>query len=144
MWRPDAGPCVVEPREFGELADDVEYMKLLKGMTKRVLKRREVIAKDSDMKMIKSKQEKISFSVVACNLSMFSRNSGAGDEKASIVHVFYESKDERRVLNAFSSSGIDLEAAEAVPVDPVSNVAHEQRIMYTPEPLYLQDAYEYE
>merc|ERR1719446_1918344 len=94
--------------------------------------------------MIKSKQEKISFSIVAWNLSMFSRNSGAGDEKASIVHVFYESKDERKVLNAFSSSGIDLESAEAVPVDPASSLQHEQRIMYTTEPLYLEDTYEYE
>mmetsp|Transcript_42450 Transcript_42450/g.66205 ORF Transcript_42450/g.66205 Transcript_42450/m.66205 type:complete len:162 (-) Transcript_42450:41-526(-) len=144
MWRPDPGPCVVEPREFGELPDDVEYMKLLKGMPKRILKRREIIAKDVDLKKVKTKQEKVNFSVVAWGLCMYSRSSGVGDEKASIVHVFYESKDERKVLNAFSSSGIDLESAEAVPVDPSSSLAHEQRVMYITEPLYLEDTYDYE
>merc|ERR1712166_1142183 len=144
MWRPDPGPCVVEPREFGELADDMEYMKLLKGMPKRILKRREMTAKDSDMKKVKAKQEKIPFSVVSWSLCMYSRNSGVGEEKASIVHVFYESKDERKVLNAFSASGLDLQSAEAVPVDPTSSLPHEQRIMYTTEALYLEDTYEYE
>merc|ERR1711877_50197 len=119
-------------------------MKLLKGMQKRILKRREITAKDIDLKKVKTKQEKINFSVVAWSLCMYSRSSGVGDEKASIVHVFYESKDERKVLNAFSASGIDLESAEAVPVDPASSLRHEQRIMYVTEPLYLEDTYDYE
>merc|ERR1719163_275139 len=113
-------------------------------MPKRILKRREITAKETDLKKVRTKQEKIPFSVVSWSLCMYSRSSGVGEEKASIIHVFYESKDERKVLNAFSSSGIDLEAAEASPVDPSSNLAHEQRIMYTHEPLYLEDAYEYE
>merc|ERR1712070_193331 len=112
-------------------------------MGKRILKKREIVAKDSDMKKVKAKQEKIPFSVVAWSLCMYSRSSGSGDDKASIVHVFYESKDERKVLNAFSSAGIDLESADANPVDPQSTLRHEQRIMYTKEPLYLEDAYEY-
>merc|ERR1711988_1753627 len=110
----------------------------------RILKRREITAKDIDLKKVKTKQEKINFSVVAWSLCMYSRSSGVGEEKASIIHVFYESKDERKVLNAFSSSGIDLESAEAEPVDPASNLHHEQRIMYTTESLYLEDTYEYE
>merc|ERR1711918_242593 len=114
-------------------------MKLLKGMPKRILKRREITAKDSDLTKVKTKQEKIPFSIVKWSLCMYSRNSGVGEEKASIIHVFYESKDERKVLNAFSSSGIDLESAEAVPVDPASSLPHEQRIMYVTDPLYLED-----
>merc|ERR1711939_1127533 len=119
-------------------------MQMLRSMPKRVLKKREVIAKDSDMKKVKAKQEKLAFSVVTWSLCMYSRNSGVGNEKSSIVHVFYESKDERKVLNAFSSAGIDLESSEANPVDPQSSERHEQRIMYTKEPLYLEDVYEYE
>mmetsp|Transcript_54497 Transcript_54497/g.100325 ORF Transcript_54497/g.100325 Transcript_54497/m.100325 type:complete len:161 (+) Transcript_54497:90-572(+) len=144
MWRPDPGACVAEPREFGSLPDDLEYMKLLKGMPKRILKKREIIAKDSDLKKAKTKQEKISFSVIQFSLSMYSRSSGLGDEKSSIVQVFYESKDERKVLNAFSSSGIDLESAEAMPVDPASSVQVEQMLMYKSESLWLDDPYEYE
>merc|ERR1719162_1731626 len=119
-------------------------MKLLKGMPKRILKKREIIAKDSDLKKAKTKQEKINFSVVTFSLSMYSRSSGVGDEKASIVQVFYESKEERKVLNAFSSSGIDLESAEAEVVDPKSSYEHEQRFMYETEDLFLQDEYVYE
>mmetsp|Transcript_15142 Transcript_15142/g.27998 ORF Transcript_15142/g.27998 Transcript_15142/m.27998 type:complete len:162 (+) Transcript_15142:111-596(+) len=144
MWRPDPGACVAEPREFGSLPDDLEYMKLLKGMPKRILKKREIIAKDSDLKKAKTKQEKINFSAVTFSLSMYSRSSGMGDEKASIIQVFYESKDERKVLNAFSSSGIDLESAEAMPVDPASSNAHEQKMMYMTEAMWTEDPYEYE
>merc|ERR1711862_660696 len=144
MWRPDAGPCVVEPREFGELPDDVEYMKLLKGMPKRILKMREITAKDVDLKKVKAKQEKINFSVVTWPLTIYSRSSGVGDEKASLIHVYYESKDERKVLSAFGSSGIALEDAEAAPVDPASSLPHEQRIMYVTESLWLEDTYDYE
>merc|ERR1712107_805172 len=78
------------------------------------------------------------------NLSEYSKSSGLGDEAASMVHIFYESKDERKVLNAFSSAGIDLESAEAVPVDPTSSVEHEQHIMCAKGNLYLQDLYTWE
>merc|ERR1712004_615292 len=82
---------------------------------------------------------------VACwNLSEYSKNSGPGAEASSIIHVFYESKDERKVLNCFSSAGIDLESAEAQPVDPNSSLAHEQQIMYMKECLFLQDEYAWE
>merc|ERR1712190_581894 len=53
-------------------------------------------------------------------------------------------KDERKVLNCFSSAGIDLEAVEAVPVDTASDKEYEQKIMYHKECLYLEDVYSWE
>merc|ERR1711897_87759 len=100
--------------------------------------------KDKDLEKVTAKQGKVHFSVACWNFSEYSKSSGPGAEAASIVHVFYESKDERKVLNCFSSAGIDLESAEAVPVDPNSSLAHEQNIMYTKENLYLQDLYSWE
>mmetsp|Transcript_93614 Transcript_93614/g.166564 ORF Transcript_93614/g.166564 Transcript_93614/m.166564 type:complete len:166 (-) Transcript_93614:134-631(-) len=139
MWRPDPGPCVAEVAEWGEHADDVEYMRQLKALPKKILKRREVVVQDQDLAKACQKQGKLHFSVAVWNLSEYSRSGGLGDAAASLVHVFYEGKDERKVLNAFSSAGIDLEAAEAVPVDPSSAKKHEQQIMYAKECLYIQD-----
>merc|ERR1712113_651028 len=85
------------------------------------------------------KQGKVHFSVCCWHLSEYSKSSGLGDAAASLIHVFYESKDERKVLNVFSSAGIDLESVEAEPVDPDSSLPHEQHIMYTKECLFLQD-----
>merc|ERR1719408_506356 len=113
-------------------------------MAKKVMKRREAIVKDKDLERITAKMGKVHFSVACWNLSEYSKSSGPGDDLASIAQVYYESKDERKVLNAFSSAGIDLESADANPVDPQSSERHEQRIMYTKEPLYLEDVYEYE
>mmetsp|Transcript_101476 Transcript_101476/g.227721 ORF Transcript_101476/g.227721 Transcript_101476/m.227721 type:complete len:162 (-) Transcript_101476:112-597(-) len=144
MWRPDAGACVAKVAVWGSHPDDEEYMKMLKDMPKRTLKRREIVAKDCALEKATQKQGKVHFSVCVWNLSEYSKSSGLGDEGASMVHVFYESKDERKVLNAFSSAGIDLEAAEAVPVDPNSSLPHEQHVMYTKENLYLQDLYTWE
>mmetsp|Transcript_53859 Transcript_53859/g.169435 ORF Transcript_53859/g.169435 Transcript_53859/m.169435 type:complete len:162 (+) Transcript_53859:63-548(+) len=144
MWRPDAGPCVAQVAEWGSHPDDVEYMRMLKAMTKKILKRREIVCKDKDLEKASQKQGKVHFSLCVWNLSEYSKSSGLGDDAASMVHVFYESKDERKVLNAFASAGIDLESAEAVPVDPNSSLSHEQNIMYTKENLYLQDLYTWE
>mmetsp|Transcript_44117 Transcript_44117/g.89033 ORF Transcript_44117/g.89033 Transcript_44117/m.89033 type:complete len:162 (-) Transcript_44117:148-633(-) len=144
MWRPDAGPCVAQVAEWGSHPDDVEYMRLMKAMPKKVLKRREIVCKDGALEKATQKQGKVHFSVCVWNLSEYSKSSGLGEEASSMVHVFYESKDERKVLNAFSSAGIDLESAEAVPVDPSSSLGHEQQIMYAQENLYLQDLYTWE
>merc|ERR1712079_101146 len=123
---------------------DLEYMKMLKAMPKKVLKRREIVCKDKDLEKASQKQGKVHFSLCVWNLSEYSKSSGLGDEAASMIHVFYESKDERKVLNAFASAGIDLESSEAVPVEPDSSVPHEQNIMYTKENLHLQDMYSWE
>eukprot|EP00440_Ansanella_granifera_P005967 gb/GFBE01006472.1/.p1 GENE.gb/GFBE01006472.1/~~gb/GFBE01006472.1/.p1 ORF type:complete len:166 (+),score=62.26 gb/GFBE01006472.1/:1-498(+) len=144
MWRPDAGPCVAEVAEWGEHPDDVEYMRQLKALPKKVLKCREIVAKDVDLKRACQKQGKVHFSVACWNLSEYSRSGGLDDEAASLIHVFYEGKDERKVLNAFSSAGIDLEAAEAMPVDPNSPKKHEQQIMYAKECLFIQDSSSWE
>mmetsp|Transcript_86110 Transcript_86110/g.168426 ORF Transcript_86110/g.168426 Transcript_86110/m.168426 type:complete len:161 (-) Transcript_86110:22-504(-) len=144
MWRPDPGPCVAEVADWGEHPDDVEYLRELKGMSKRIMKRRELIVKNTDLEKVAKKQGKVSFSVACWALSEYSRSSGLGDNAASIVHVFYESKDERKVLNAFASAGIELEAAEAVPVEPDTSLHHEQEIMYSKESLFIQDDYVYE
>merc|ERR1711957_542900 len=144
MWRPDAGPCVAQVAEWGQHADDVEYMRMLKEMPKKVLKRRETVCKDSDLKKATQKQGKVHFSICVWNLSEYSKSGGLGAEAASMIHFYYESKDERKVLNAFSSAGIDLESTEAVPVDPDSSLSYEQQIMYTKENLFLQDEYSWE
>mmetsp|Transcript_10910 Transcript_10910/g.14602 ORF Transcript_10910/g.14602 Transcript_10910/m.14602 type:complete len:131 (+) Transcript_10910:1-393(+) len=113
-------------------------------MPKKILKRREIVCKDAALEKATQKQGKVHFSVCVWNLSEYSKSGGLGEEAASMAHVFYESKDERKVLNAFSSAGVDLESAEAVPVDPNSSLPHEQNIMYTKENLYLQDLYTWE
>merc|ERR1712203_527650 len=87
---------------------------------------------------------KVHFSVACWNLSEYSKNSGPGDDLASIAQVYYESKDERKVLNAFSSAGIDLESAESEPVDPNSSCDHEQYMMYSKDDIFCQDIYSYE
>eukprot|EP00933_Yihiella_yeosuensis_P041591 TRINITY_DN35993_c0_g1_i1.p1 TRINITY_DN35993_c0_g1~~TRINITY_DN35993_c0_g1_i1.p1 ORF type:complete len:164 (-),score=49.75 TRINITY_DN35993_c0_g1_i1:264-755(-) len=139
MWRPDAGPCVAEVAEWGEHPDDVEFIRQMKALPKKILKRREVLVKDIDLTKVCQKQGKVHFSVAVWNLSEYSRNSGLGDELSSLVHVYYEAKDERKVLNAFSSAGIDLEQSEAVPVDPSSGKKYEQQMMYSKECLFVQD-----
>merc|ERR1712060_671864 len=101
---------------------------------------REIICKDIDLKKATQKQGKIHFSICVWNLSEYSKSRGLGAEAASMVHVYYESK----VLNAFTSAGIDLESTEAAPVDPDSNLSYEQQIMYTKENLFLQDEYSWE
>mmetsp|Transcript_20938 Transcript_20938/g.60445 ORF Transcript_20938/g.60445 Transcript_20938/m.60445 type:complete len:161 (-) Transcript_20938:109-591(-) len=144
MWRPDPGPCVAQVAEWGEHPDDVEYMRQLKAMPKRIMKRRELIVKNVDLEKVSKKQGKVNFSIACWALSEYSKSSGLGDEAASILHVFYESKDERKVLNAFSAAGVELEAAEAVPVEPDSSLPHEQEIMYSREALFIQDDFVYE
>eukprot|EP00930_Biecheleria_cincta_P103897 TRINITY_DN9600_c0_g2_i1.p1 TRINITY_DN9600_c0_g2~~TRINITY_DN9600_c0_g2_i1.p1 ORF type:complete len:166 (-),score=41.69 TRINITY_DN9600_c0_g2_i1:59-556(-) len=139
MWRPDPGPCVAQVAEWGEHPDDVEYMRQLKALPKKILKRREIVVKDCDLAKVCQKQGKIHFSVAVWNLSEYSRSGGLDEDASSFIHVFYEGKDERKVLNAFSSAGVDLEASEAVPVDPNSTKRHEQQIMYAKECLYIQD-----
>merc|ERR1719220_2355524 len=99
-------------------------------MPKRIMKRRELVIKSSDLEKAVKKQGKVSFSIACWALSEYSKSSGLGDGAASIIQVFYESKDERKVLNAFSSVGVDLEESEAVPVDPNSSEFMEQKIMY--------------
>merc|ERR1711862_214065 len=105
---------------------------------------REITCKDKDLEKASQKQGKVHFSICVWNLSEYSKSSGPGDDASSLIHVFYESKDERKVLNVFTSAGIDLESAEAVPVDPDSALAHEQQIMYAKECLFLQDQYNWE
>ncbi|CAE7509990.1 unnamed protein product [Symbiodinium pilosum] len=139
MWRPDPGPCVAQVADWGEHPDDVEYIRQLKAVPKKILKRREIVAKDLDIKRVCQKQGKVHFSVACWNLSEYSRSGGLDAQASSLIHVFYEGKDERKVLNVFSSAGIELESAEAVPVDPNSSKRHEQQIMYAKECLYIQD-----
>merc|ERR1711972_136123 len=139
MWRADAGPCVAPVVDWGDHPDDVEYMRMLKAMPKRIMKKREVTVKDALLEKVAAKQGKVHFSVACWTLSEYSKSSGPGEDAASIVAVYYESKDERKVLNCFSSAGIDLEAAESVPVDPNSSLAYEQQIMYMKECLFLTD-----
>jgi len=117
---------------------------MLTAIPKRVLIRREVTIKDRDCERVATKQGKVHFSVARWRLTEFSESSGPDTESASILHVFYESKDERKVMNCFSAAGIDLGAVEAVPVDPNSSHAHEQRIMYMKESLFLEDECAYE
>merc|ERR1740123_379218 len=117
---------------------------MLKAMPKKILKRREVVCKDSALEKATQKQGKVNFSIACWPLSEYSRSSGLGDDAASLVHVFYESKDERKVLNAFSAAGVELEAMEAVPVDPNSSYPHEQEIMYSKECVLIQDNYVHE
>mmetsp|Transcript_66109 Transcript_66109/g.149209 ORF Transcript_66109/g.149209 Transcript_66109/m.149209 type:complete len:96 (+) Transcript_66109:68-355(+) len=52
MWRPDAGPCVAQVAEWGKHPDDVEYMRMLKAMPKKILKRRETVCKDKDLEVV--------------------------------------------------------------------------------------------
>uniref|UniRef100_A0A7S2KT06 Uncharacterized protein n=1 Tax=Zooxanthella nutricula TaxID=1333877 RepID=A0A7S2KT06_9DINO len=144
MWRPDAGPCVAQVADWGELPEDAEYIRQLKAMPKRIMKRRELVIKNLMLEKVTRKQGKVNFSLAVWGLSEYSKSSGLGDEAASIVHVFYESRDERKVLNAFSSAGVDLEAVEAVPVEPDSPMPHEQEIMYSKESLLIQDDLTYE
>eukprot|EP00933_Yihiella_yeosuensis_P003394 TRINITY_DN10615_c0_g1_i1.p1 TRINITY_DN10615_c0_g1~~TRINITY_DN10615_c0_g1_i1.p1 ORF type:complete len:165 (+),score=39.55 TRINITY_DN10615_c0_g1_i1:63-557(+) len=140
MWRPDAGPCVAEVAEWGEHPDDVEFIRQMKALPKKILKRRELCVKDNLLAKVCEKQGKVHFSIAVWNLSEYSRNGGPSEEEqASFIHVFYEAKDERKVLNAFSSAGVDLEEVEAVPVDPNSPRKHEQQIMYAKECLFIQD-----
>eukprot|EP00933_Yihiella_yeosuensis_P035469 TRINITY_DN29016_c0_g1_i1.p1 TRINITY_DN29016_c0_g1~~TRINITY_DN29016_c0_g1_i1.p1 ORF type:complete len:165 (+),score=46.38 TRINITY_DN29016_c0_g1_i1:92-586(+) len=140
MWRPDAGPCVAEVAEWGEHPDDVEFIRQMKALPKKILKRREITVKDEALTKVCQKQGKVHFSVAVWNLSEYSRSAGPSQEEAaSLIHVYYEAKDERKVLNAFSSSGIDLETVEAAPVDPNSPHKHEQLMMYSKECLFVQD-----
>eukprot|EP00928_Gymnodinium_smaydae_P031486 TRINITY_DN23092_c0_g2_i1.p1 TRINITY_DN23092_c0_g2~~TRINITY_DN23092_c0_g2_i1.p1 ORF type:complete len:162 (-),score=43.41 TRINITY_DN23092_c0_g2_i1:214-699(-) len=140
MWRPDPGPCVAEVKEWGEHEDDIEYEKILRSLPKKILKRRELIVKNAKLAKVKDKQgPKTPFSLCVWRLSEFSRSSGPGEEAASMIAVYYESKDERKVMSAFSQAGIDLQAAEAAPVDPKSPLQHEQDMMYMPQCLYLED-----
>merc|ERR1712190_44769 len=99
---------------------------------------------NSALEKAQKKQSKVSFSIACWVLSEYSKNSGLGDDAASIIQVFYESKDEREVINAFASIDVDLEASEAVPVDPASSLQHEQEIMYSKEALFIQDNFIYE
>ncbi|CAE8614037.1 unnamed protein product [Polarella glacialis] len=111
MWRPDPGPCVAQVAEWGEHADDVEYMRQLKALSKKILKRREVTVKDADLAKACQKQGKVHFSVACWNLSEYSRvteqelerlkqiQSGPeliGDA-SSLAHVFYEGKEGKDV-----------------------------------------------
>merc|ERR1712048_897974 len=98
MWRPDAGYCVATTAEWGEHPDDVEYMRMLKAMPKKVLKKREMTVKDQDLAKACAKQGKVHFSICCWHLSEFSKSSGVGEAASSLVAVFYESKDERKVL----------------------------------------------
>merc|ERR1711879_909384 len=87
---------------------------------------------------------KVHFSVCVWKLSEFSKSSGVGADASSLAAIYYEGQDERKVLNCFSSAGIDLEAVEAVPVDTASDKEYEQKIMYHKECLYLEDVYSWE
>merc|ERR1712050_550326 len=107
-------------------------------------KKREITAKDVALKKVLSKQGKVHFSLAQLHLSQYSKSSGPGDELASIALVYYESKDERKVLNAFQSAGIDLESVEAEPVDPASTLMFEQKLMYMQDDQHLIDEYTYE
>merc|ERR1712048_168885 len=144
MWRPDAGYCVATTAEWGEHPDDVEYMRMLKAMPKKTLKKREVTVKNADLAKACAKQGKVHFSVCVWKLSEFSKSSGIGADASSLAAIYYEGKDERKVLNCFSSAGVDLEAVEAVPVDTSSDKEYEQKIMYHKECLYLEDTYSWE
>merc|ERR1712110_964397 len=140
MWSPNPGPCVADVLPWGEHPDDVEYEKALKAMPKKIMKKREFTANDKDFDKVAKKMGKIDFCVAIWPLSPYSKNSGIGDESKSFLAVYYESKAERKVLNAFSSAGIDLESAEAEPVDPKSSLAYEQEIMYFPGCVIYKDA----
>eukprot|EP00929_Paragymnodinium_shiwhaense_P015193 TRINITY_DN123249_c0_g1_i1.p2 TRINITY_DN123249_c0_g1~~TRINITY_DN123249_c0_g1_i1.p2 ORF type:complete len:161 (-),score=52.40 TRINITY_DN123249_c0_g1_i1:71-553(-) len=139
MWRPDAGPCVAEVAEWGTHPDDVEYERKLRSIPKKILKRRQITVKNILLEKVKAKQGPTKFSVACWPLSQYSKSSGSGEDAASIIQVFYENKDERKVMQCFSSCGIDLATAEAEPVDPKSPLQHEQEIMYMPQCLFLTD-----
>jgi len=139
MWRPDAGPCVPEVAEWGTHPDDIEYERTLRSIPKKILKRREVIVKNSIVEKLKGKQGPTKFSAACWPLSEYSKSSGPGEDAASMLHVFYENREERKVMQAFSSCGVDLASAEAVPVDPKSPLQHEQDFMYMPQCMFLTD-----
>merc|ERR1711933_617406 len=114
-------------------------MRMLKAMPKKTLKKREVTVKNADLAKACAKQGKVHFSVCVWKLSEFSKSSGFGADASSLAAIYYEGKDERKVLNCFSSAGVDLE-----PVDTSSEKEYEQKIMYHKECLYLEDTYSWE
>lgn len=69
----------------------------MQAMSKRIMKRRELIVKNLDLERVTKKQGKVNFSIACWALSEYSKSSGLGDEAASIVHIFYESKDPRPI-----------------------------------------------
>ncbi|CAE8653911.1 unnamed protein product [Polarella glacialis] len=86
MWRPDPGPCVAQVAEWGEHADDVEYMRQLKALSKKILKRREVTVKDADLAKACQKQGKVHFSVACWNLSEYSRSPSCASLLVGRMH----------------------------------------------------------
>ena len=95
--------------------------------------------KDTQLEKVRKRLGKTDFSLVVWQLSEYSRSSGFGAEKASLVRVYYESKVEKKVMGVFQNAGCELESVEATPVEPKSNIAFEQDIMYYPQSIYYTD-----
>merc|ERR1711920_1146690 len=122
----------------------MEYLRMLNELPKRALKRREVIMRNTDLAKASDNRDRGRFSLACWTFSEYSRSSGLGKEAASIVRVFYEGRDERKVFQAFSDVGVDLAAAEVVAVDPESSLSHEQDIMLSNSHLLLKDTRRWE
>eukprot|EP00438_Fugacium_kawagutii_P031264 Skav218636 [mRNA] locus=scaffold365:296020:297409:- [translate_table: standard] len=114
MWRPDAGPCVAQVADWGEHPDDVEYMRQLKALPKKVLKRREVIAKDRGLLGSPGTcavRPEIHFSVACWNLSEYSRNGGVQDQVGiSMAGSAWNSHGTAGRAQAFTARGIELDS----------------------------------
>jgi len=144
MWRPDPGLMIAPVADWGDHPDDLEWEEQQRSLPRKIMKKREVIVKDTQLKKLQQRQGRTKFSLTRARLSEYSKSSGLGEDAASIIQVYYEVSEERKVLAAFSATGIDLEAEEAVPVDPKSPLKHEQDIMLAEGVVTFEDTDLYE
>mmetsp|Transcript_43086 Transcript_43086/g.137008 ORF Transcript_43086/g.137008 Transcript_43086/m.137008 type:complete len:151 (-) Transcript_43086:147-599(-) len=133
MWRePSYGEQLCPAPE--EL--DIDWLEAVREVqsNKKVLKKLCAEMDKADLRKLRERQEQVGFSVICRALEPGVQADGSG----YAVCIYYEPKDERKVLFAFKAAGVTRESSQAELVDPNSSSQDEQDIMLLNQPLWFQ------
>eukprot|EP00746_Dinoflagellata_sp_MGD_P064864 gnl/MRDRNA2_/MRDRNA2_27046_c0_seq1.p1 gnl/MRDRNA2_/MRDRNA2_27046_c0~~gnl/MRDRNA2_/MRDRNA2_27046_c0_seq1.p1 ORF type:complete len:179 (-),score=50.20 gnl/MRDRNA2_/MRDRNA2_27046_c0_seq1:23-559(-) len=122
-----------------DLLEEKEFLKEMASLPKRALVVRWKLIKHPELLILQSFMEPEKGLRICClchAVSEHSAESGEGDARAFIVGVYYEPKDESKVIKTLKEAGIDLTkhahggAIEPTPVDPDSDKDHEKFFLH--------------
>lgn len=144
----------LEWRHFGESEnltwalnyDNSDYEAELDAIPKKPLKMREALIKQPAYDKLHDTLSKVGFHACVQQYTTDSNfgYSGKGAERGYFVSIFYNPKDENKVVMACEKIGIKIKDNEPRVIDPDSPYDTEQLLMYLDEPQMLVDPWQYE
>mmetsp|Transcript_67073 Transcript_67073/g.189647 ORF Transcript_67073/g.189647 Transcript_67073/m.189647 type:complete len:149 (-) Transcript_67073:86-532(-) len=119
-------PCIEDDMEW------VETLQELQGR-RRAMTKRSIEVHGRELRKVQDVQEKVDFSVT-CTVIV---GRGASRDTRYRLLIYYEPREELKVLSALGAVGVNLKACEPKAVELESPIQEEQDIMLIPQPLFI-------